>query len=476
MDFALEVKEHSPFLDLFPHRWDYIYAPLPQPDQSPQWQTETKHPLSDRLIISGRYLWGVRFGAETKYFLLDIDKSSPYHPKRDRFAIRRILQALETIGVTSSIRVTSSHSGGIHIYCPLAQSVSSWKIAAVVKQLLETSGFYIGDGILEVFPNHRNYEPGKPQLFKAHRLPLQSGSYLLDDDFQLVWSDPEKFYGQWCWCEYRNHIDTEQFDRLLSIASRRYCNLSQKAEKFLNDLDSEIELGWTQGGQTNRLLGRITLREYIFGGWIQNAEPLTGDRLIQQIVATAVQLPGYTTYCRHQHEIWDRAEDWARSAENSHYWPYKVGKASQVATEQPAIEVIKWNQFQRERARDKITFAIADLLNKGELPVGARARFQVLTNCYELGGETLYIHRDLWHPDHLWKTPPAPPPTKGMSLPISSKEEEIGKSHPTLLESMGGNANHSEGLRRFLSALEDLTGGNTAQGEGYSDFWRDPGG
>lgn len=50
------------FLALFPHRHDYIWTEHPQPTANPEWQTESRHPLSDRLVRQSGYLYGVRFG------------------------------------------------------------------------------------------------------------------------------------------------------------------------------------------------------------------------------------------------------------------------------------------------------------------------------------------------------------------------------------------------------------------------------
>ncbi len=41
------------FLALFPHRHDYIRADHPHPDHRPNWQTESRYPLSDRLVKQG---------------------------------------------------------------------------------------------------------------------------------------------------------------------------------------------------------------------------------------------------------------------------------------------------------------------------------------------------------------------------------------------------------------------------------------
>jgi hypothetical protein len=81
--FAYVREEENEFLSLFPHRFDYIYALHPHPGDTPDWLTESRHPLSDRLIQQGGYLHGVRFSSETCYALLDIDINSRYHPSQD---------------------------------------------------------------------------------------------------------------------------------------------------------------------------------------------------------------------------------------------------------------------------------------------------------------------------------------------------------------------------------------------------------
>jgi len=63
----------DPFLALWPHRYDYLWAEHPNPDERPEWQTESRHPLSDRLLQQGAMLYGVRFGPTTRYCVLDIE-------------------------------------------------------------------------------------------------------------------------------------------------------------------------------------------------------------------------------------------------------------------------------------------------------------------------------------------------------------------------------------------------------------------
>jgi hypothetical protein len=137
------------FLSLFPHRFDYIWAEHSSPNAGVEWKTESRHPLSDRLIQQGAYLYGVRFGAETNYCLLDIDAHSTYHPQQDPFAISRIAAALEPLGLVSYIACTSSYSGGLHLYFPCQQTQSSWQLAIVLACLLENAGFKLQPGQLE---------------------------------------------------------------------------------------------------------------------------------------------------------------------------------------------------------------------------------------------------------------------------------------------------------------------------------------
>ncbi|MEP0919959.1 hypothetical protein NC981_24415 [Leptolyngbya sp. DQ-M1] len=393
------------FLALFPHRYDFIWADHAQPKEKPSWKTESRYPLSDRVIQQSTGLYGVRFGSQTQYCLLDIDIQSFYHPQYDPFAIPRIAATLEVLGLIQYLVCTSSYSDGLHLYFPLPQAMSSWQLAIVVSTLLENAGFKIRLGQLEVFPNPKPYSTdGTLSLFNAHRLPLQVGSYLLNRDLEPIWSTQQQFVEQWKLAQQQNEIDSHLFKQILKQAKHRLLHISGKADKFIADLNAEIELGWTSSGQTNRLLGRITMREYIFHHVLAGGDPLTGTALVNRIVEVARLLPGYTEFCNHQHEIEQRAEEWARCIENSHYFHYgeQNGKFKQKSEllDQAVEKAPTWNQQQSENARGRIRNAIADLLEKESLPMSATARFKVLLQ-YKIGGGSLYKHRDLWHPEHL---------------------------------------------------------------------------
>ena len=329
------------------------------------------------------------------------------------------------MGLVRHIACTSSYSRGLHLYFPFQQAQSSWQLAIVLACLLENAGFKLQPGQLEVFPNPKPYAAdGNLSLFNAHRLPLQIGSYLLNEEFQPIWSDSQAFVRHWQHAQQRNDIDSKTLKQILKQARRKHFGISGKAEKFVNDLNAEIELGWTGSGQTNRLLGRITMRAYIFHHILSGGEPLQGKALINEVVETARSLPGYSEWCQHQHEIEHRAEEWARCIENSHYFHF----GDQAKKPKPDIQDAEltaainqspsWNQRQSAATRDRIRCAIADLLEKNSLPIRATARFQTLLK-YGIGGASLYRHRDLWHPNYF-DIESTPDLTDATELPVEN--------------------------------------------------------
>lgn len=405
-EFQFIAERDDPFLALFPHRYDYIWAEYPRSGSKVEWKTESRHPLGDRLIQQGGYLHGVRFGSHTQYCLLDIDITSRYHPNQDPFAIARIVGTLEPLGLVHYIACTSSYSGGLHLYFPFEQAQKSWELAVAIQTLLENEGFIVALGELEILPNPKLYvADGKPSLYKAHRLPMQIGSYLLNRDWQRIHSDQQTFVQYWHFAQRRNDLDTTAIARTLKAARRKQYQLSGRADKFLNDLNADIEPGWSGHGQTNFILGRIAMRSYIFGHLLYASRPLEGQALIDDIVATVKKLPGYEQWCRHQHEIEHRAEEWTRCIENSDYFHFGIAKEKlKSATEVNDLEIkeleLSWNQRQSQGVRERIQAAIANLLEQNQLPIGVRSRFLALTQ-YGISGASLYKHRDLWHPGSI---------------------------------------------------------------------------
>lgn len=470
LDDPLDVTES--FWGLFPHRFDYIYAQHPEPGASPHWHTETRYPLSDRLLHQSSYLYGVRFGKQTQYAMLDIDRGSLYHPERDPLALQRITAALEAIGLTNYLACTSSYSGGLHLYFPFPLAQKSWELGTVVTVLLENAGLAVKPGLLEVFPNRRVHNvQGTPSLFNAHRLPLQSGSYLLNPDLEPIWSNYHCFLSQWQQVQKQNDIASRSLKRILKQSQRRTYQISGRATKFLNDLNAEIELGWTGHGQTNYLLGRIAMRTYVFHHVLEDEKPLEGQALTEKIVDIAQSLPGYKTWCRHQLDIQHRASEWARCVENSRYFHY--GETQNQASKDSSSEAdhkkdCSWNQQQSNQARTRIQQAIVQLLENHRLPVQTGARFKALTQL-GIGGGSLYRHKDLWHPEFLVSDviPDVIPLTvdSANSFPSPSPpSKESPNNAPykdtNLFPLLGGNALLGEGSSHVNLAVVSETGGN----------------
>lgn len=403
----------------------------------------------------------------TRYALLDIDSGSRYHPRNNSQGIDHVLRALEPLGLVSYVACTSSYSGGLHLYFPFDIPQNSQRLAHAIKGRLQQTGIALMAGQLELFPNPRPYSNISAKTaaqFNGHRLPLQPGSYLLNDDFHPIWTSQERFTSHWGHCSAQNDVTAAGIRRALNQQRRQYV-VSGKANKFLNDLNAEIEPGWTGPSQTNHLLGRIALRCYVFSHILSGGPPLSGRTLTDAIVAIATALPGYTDWCQHQQEIYQRAEDWARCVEASKYYPYGLGKRPAEKPVETAEAKRNWNQEQFLKTADKIKAAMADLGQIG-LPDTATARFKALLT-YGIGGGSLYRHKNLWHPDCV-VTPVECCDSKRNGEDIYDPKPEAGlesstglptalDSTPSFLPSTGGNLPDS---KASSAAVQHLTGGN----------------
>jgi hypothetical protein len=403
------IPEAENFLALFPHRWDFIYADRTYGMKKPEWKTESRHSLSDRTLLQGAHLYGVRFGPDTPYAMVDIDTESPYHPRQDEYAIPRLLDTLEPLGLIHHIAITSSSSGGLHLYFPLPEELSTWKVAEALDLTIRNAGFQIKGGTLELFPNLRT---GDRLMYNAHRLPLQDPkSYILNADFQPIFTSHAVFLHQWKFCANQNTTDLATLKLAISTLARRQTKLSTTAQKFLQDLETEVAPGWTDRHQTNHLLGRITLLGYCFGHVIEDLDrPLHGERLVDWAIDKARSLPGFKEFCGHQVSLRRRVREWVRSCEsNKNYFPYAIGKSSKPSDligdgrSQNA-----WNILQEQLAQTRITHAM-DGLNGDSLTIDDLVHY---LRSQGISVETLYRHKNLWHPSHrppdLPKSEPSP--------------------------------------------------------------------
>jgi len=156
------------FLSLYPSRIQAILRPV----GCKSWTTISKHwPLSDEAILSAvsgqeRIIYGLRWGARTRFAVLDVDAGGKYHNAQ---GLEKLRESLTGVGLTATF-YQSSESGGWHIYLFFDQWETSNEVQETVRAWLVVKGYEVRGGQLEVFPSGNGL-----------RLPLQPGFAWLED-------------------------------------------------------------------------------------------------------------------------------------------------------------------------------------------------------------------------------------------------------------------------------------------------------
>lgn len=374
------------------HIWDFIYSN--SVNGKANWKTQTKHSL-DPLTLYRRWersdqLIGVRFSTnrdgQTSYLMLDIDRGSLYHPYSNELKLRALLGSLESVGLCRFVPVRSSSSEGLHLYFPLPEPISCDKLSRVIRQTIENQGFLVKPGQLEIFPNCRT---APKTLFQAHRLPLQTGSYVLDKNWQPAHNSLLGLIELW------EAIATYQDIELLKEACENYSSnriyQSKSIEEWRNRLENRLREGFTDSGQTNSIIQDLCVYSRVFLG-------LDWDNVEYWVLEQIISLPGYKLYCGHQHEIQKRVRDWVReNTKSDRYYPLK-------ARSKPSQEKKLTNQERAVDAERRIDEAIADLKQElGELPPQVGKREQLIRQKAKCGTKTLWKYCEKWHPNHINK-------------------------------------------------------------------------
>jgi hypothetical protein len=317
--------------EFFRGEWNYIVRPN---SANSSWVTCKKFPLSVGAFVNKfadpLNQLGVSFGDITNYLVQDIDIRSPYHPANDSQEFDRFLGTLDKIGLTAPVIIQSSYSGGIHIYYFIARSVSTIRVATLVKVTLIDAGFHIKDGDLELFPNVKKYAPPgtEPTHFRALRLPLQpnSGGMILDRDVNPLLAESDfsyeiqlqKFLQLAIESAATNDIDlvekkldpaykkyTKKIDKYQQLSGSK--NFSPRALEWKENVETEFEIGWTGNGQTNDLLRKFV--EYV----IVFEQIADRDEICKRVLERVLSTRGYYQYCRHQSTIVNRIAEWVDS-------------------------------------------------------------------------------------------------------------------------------------------------------------------
>ena len=420
--------------EIFGHYpWNVIRADLPDDATAkPKWSTITTYPLRPRVLWNqwqdANQLIGVRFTHDTRYGLLDLDAGGDYCTAA---GVAQIRAALETIGITRTLLIRSSWSGGLHLYIPFAELVNTFNLAVTLKECLQAQGFRLQAGQLEIFPNVKAYGVQTFIEYMGHRLPLQpgSGSCLLDDDLNPIGDSLARFF--WLWDGMAGHQDMDTLRHAMKIGRdnhrKRPKRRSHPVESWRQDLDTVITEGWTAPGQTNHLLKTIACYGHVFEGH-------QDQDLIDYTLRIALNCPGYEQYCRHQHEIERKVIAWARAVEG-YYWP--LGTTPTRDTSQPKNNLVPFNQQQSEDAQNRIRTAYTELEQSGDLPEQITARAKAIAELAKVSQQTLYKHLSLWHPAHQegviaqLASLLAPEEVNSEATPESSEPFETKELHPS---------------------------------------------
>ncbi|MBD2189989.1 hypothetical protein [Pseudanabaena mucicola] len=384
-----ESETAKTFTSFFPYLFNFIYANSTDSKGKPNWLTEKRYPITARRLFDYwqdlNTLIGVRFGINTAYGMLDIDKNSPYHPQRNEGQFRGILQALEDIGLVRPLIVQSSFSEGLHIYYPLPNQVSSFALACGIKACLNSHGYEIASGVLEIFPNTKAFG----SEFNGHRLPLQKGSYMLNDDLEKIGNDLNHFVFVWQMCQDSQDIDL--LKESIAEAKENYQppKLSRKTDEILkwrDDLEKQIADGWTGKGQSNRLLYTIGKYARVFLGCADVAA------IAKYITKTARATAGFFKFCGDIHRLEKKAKSIAEWC-LKHHFPWGSKKTEQT-------NEVDMSKAERQAERiERIRLAVSELKNTGAMPQTIRGMAQAIAKTAKVSVETLYDNKELWHPE-----------------------------------------------------------------------------
>ena len=364
---------------------------------------------------------GVGFKELSRYLSLDLDRHSEFHPQNNPEKFERLLAILRSIGLRSAVMIRSSWSEGLHVYYPFSKPISSFGVACAVKWTLFDHGILLRDGQIEIFPNAKSYGAnGKIVNYKCLRLPLQpgSGSFLLDGMLSPYSDEVADLLSEF------NAALAQQDLKLLKpvmdasgerqALSRGFGQRGNRASKWRSHLENRKNTGWTGFSQTNSLIKDMATYGRVFIG-------LSGKKLIEHTVQSATSAPGYERFCRHQPEIWRRAEDWCKCVE-AYYWPYgsdpsRSGTYAEHFNRdydndcpRPENNVVEFARSDKRstQAQDRIKQAIAYLSAQGTLPATATARSHAMIATAKqltgIGISQTTLHKpkylSLWHPDH----------------------------------------------------------------------------
>jgi hypothetical protein len=374
-----------------------------------KWVTNRHYMNPDRLwdfYNADDRVVGVRPGKYTRYAVIDIDKGSIHHPSNSMIGYNKILESLEELGLVRVIPITSSYSGGMHLYVPLPREFNSFSVAVTLKHNFESFGLNVAPGQLEIFPNQKGWSKDikTATMFNGHRLPLQEGSYMLDDDLNPYSDSIDDFANLMEQSSQYQDIDTfesyYEASKNLKLWERKWNNKSNKdyvespkARVWKEYLESVVENGWTGDSQTNKILQYLCNLGIVF-------KKLSGEMLIEWMTNTAKSMPGFNVWCGHIKDLYGRCNEWVNCTEgNGYYKPY-CSIPDRLLQENYKITKINKNDVKSQDAQNRIldtihALGIYNYRTVTEFINALRIKSKELFKT-EISNKTLYKHKSLW--------------------------------------------------------------------------------
>jgi hypothetical protein len=158
-------------------------------------------------------IYGLRWGEQTRFAVLDIDKNSKYHCELELKDLQAKLAAVELNGTL----YRSSESGGWHLYLFFDDWANTTEVNETLGYWLRAQGYEIRGGILEVFPSGMGLrlplQPGFAWLNHQSGLIRTREEFNRDEAIASFLSDLEQNKRSWTDAKSRIRSQLDQIDR-----------------------------------------------------------------------------------------------------------------------------------------------------------------------------------------------------------------------------------------------------------------------
>jgi len=162
---------------------------------------------------------------------------------------------------------------------------------------------------------------------------------------------------------------------------------NRKTIQWREDLEQQIQTGWTGQGQSNQLLYLMGKYARVFLGCEED------EKIAEYITKTARASTGFTKFCGDIKRLEQKAKDIAKWC-MKHHFPW----GSQSKNEEQTDTETQKAQKQAERL-ERIRTSVNELNKTGEMPESIRGMAQAIAKAAKVSVETLYENKQLWHPE-----------------------------------------------------------------------------